>query len=130
MFLPYSAKPQMAVRLNCRKKRVLCKKTCKPNPNWTKLNKKYLKLKGKKGSFIFIKYNMCCTSLGFLFVTLKPRPLACARNAFTGWYIITAPHECFPDTNRTLCSKAVISWKQSIHCFLKEHHELWKSNHT
>lgn len=44
--------------------------------------------------------------------------------------IIAGPYECFPDKTVALGSKAAISWKQSIHCFLKEHHELWKSNQT
>lgn len=66
---------------------------------------------------------MCCTSLCFLFVTLKSRPFVCAHNVLQAGVSSTAPYECFTDTNMTLCSRAAISWKQVIHHFLKDHHE-------
>lgn len=91
---------------------------------------KSVRLRWQKGSFtlFFPSYSICCTRLCFLFTTPKPRPFVCARNAFAGCYIVTAPCECFPDTHMTLCSKAAISWKQSIHGFLNDHHKLCTSN--
>lgn len=95
--------------------------------NRISLNSKCLRLRRKKGKFWFNKLQHVLHQL-VLFVTPKPRAFFCARNAFAGWYIITAPCECFLDTNTTSCSKAAISWKQSIHCFLNDHDELYKSN--